>query len=112
MFLAVSFIMRILVSVGEASILPSAIAIGLQDSRVQEEDDLTAMYARVASVPAGAGGPDPELDRHLLRGGAHAGAQPRRPPLRRRRPRAALPSVRGRGRGARGGIHQERTFTS
>ena len=42
MFLAVSFIMRILVSVGEASILPSAIAIGLQDSRVQEEDDLTA----------------------------------------------------------------------
>ena len=43
MFLAVSFIMRILVSVGEASILPSAIAIGLEDSRVQE-DDLTAMY--------------------------------------------------------------------
>ena len=31
MFLAVSFIMRILVSVGEASILPSAIAIGLKD---------------------------------------------------------------------------------
>ena len=31
MFLAVSFIMRVLVSVGEASILPSAIAIGLQD---------------------------------------------------------------------------------
>ena len=35
MFLAVSFIMRILVSVGEASILPSAIAIGLEGSRVQ-----------------------------------------------------------------------------
>ena len=113
MFLAVSFIMRILVSVGEASILPSAIAIGLEDSRVQEEDDLTAMYLpRVAGVPTGAGGPDPELDRHLLRGGADAGAQPRRPPLRRRRPRAALPSVRGRGRGARGDIHQEHTFTS
>ena len=31
MFLAVSFIMRVLVSVGEASILPSAIAIGLKD---------------------------------------------------------------------------------
>ena len=113
MFLAVSFIMRILVSVGEASILPSAIAIGLQDSRVQEEDDLAAIYLpRVAGVQAGAGGPDPELDRHLLRGGAHAGAQPRRSPLRRRRPHVALPSVRGRGCGARGGIHQERTFTS